>query len=103
MQHSLLYDWKHHLKPFVLGGANKLWRTKGHTLNQLMTTMFVGQPLALPGLTEKGLHVLLAPQQFLSALGSYVSVTEQEQEQQDCTDPFYQMISRYSHCPILLC
>ena len=29
MQHNLFYDWKHHLKPFGLGGAIKRWEDKG--------------------------------------------------------------------------
>ena len=31
-KHSLFHNWKHHLKPFGLGGAVKLWEDKGsHT------------------------------------------------------------------------
>ena len=50
--HSLFYAWRHHSKPFGLGGTVKLLRTKGdnltESLSQWMTTLFVEQTLALP-------------------------------------------------------
>ena len=49
MQHSLLYDWKHHLKPFGLGGAVKPEEEEDQRLIESITTLFVERPLALPG------------------------------------------------------
>ena len=40
---------KLYLKPFGRGGAVKLWEEKDDSLNELMTRLFVEQPLASPG------------------------------------------------------
>ena len=48
---SLFCDWKHHLKPFRLVGAVKLWEDKGSLTdlaNQLIARVLVKQPLASP-------------------------------------------------------
>ena len=54
MKQSLLYDWKHNLKPFGRGGAIKPLHYIGgkgpltDLNNELMTSVFVEQTLALP-------------------------------------------------------
>ena len=44
MQHSLFYDWKHHLKLFRLGGAVNPWEEEGEQISQLNSTEFVEEP-----------------------------------------------------------
>ena len=52
-QYSLCHDWKHHFQPFGRDGAVKIFYLKDESINQsvneLITEMFVEQPLALPG------------------------------------------------------
>ena len=46
----LFHDWMHHSKPLRLGGAVSSEEEEGHSvfelMSELMTTMFVEQPLA---------------------------------------------------------
>ena len=47
LQHNIFYDWKHHLKPFVLGGALKPWEEDDQA-NKSMRAVFVEPPLSSP-------------------------------------------------------
>ena len=44
--------WKHLLQPFGRGGAEKPFEEE-HLIAERMTTVFVEQPLALPGSAKK--------------------------------------------------
>ena len=44
---------KCYLKPFGRGGAVKLWEEKADLINELITRLFIEQPLASPGSAKK--------------------------------------------------
>ena len=46
MEYNLFYDWKHHLQPLGRGGTVKIF---SQTMIDLMTEVFVEQPLVSPG------------------------------------------------------
>ena len=48
----MYHDTKHHLNCFGLGGAVKPGEKVGDRPNEFMTTVFFGQPLALPGFAK---------------------------------------------------
>ena len=43
MQQSLFYDWKHHIKLFILGGGIKPGEEKGDLVTKSITMLFVEQ------------------------------------------------------------
>ena len=52
MKHSQLYDRLRYLLSFRLGGFLKAAEEEEYLLTQLLTTMFVEQPVALPGFAK---------------------------------------------------
>ena len=69
VKHSLLYDWKYHLQPLGRDGAIQPLKEKGdlvtNLINEWITTVFVEQPLASPGLLK-----IIWKQNYTSALGN---------------------------------
>ena len=48
-EHSLFYDWLRYLLLFRRGAAIKTAEEKNHSPNQRITTVFLEEPLVLPG------------------------------------------------------
>ena len=49
MPQSLFYDWRHNSKPLGHGSGVKPGEEDGDSVSYQFTTVFVKQPLALPG------------------------------------------------------
>ena len=58
MQHSLFYDWLRYLLQFESGGGVNMREEEDEFVSDLVTTVFVEQPMASPGLLYTELSCL---------------------------------------------